>query len=141
MSKASAKSPAVERRRAPRRPVLETFACFAVIPQHGIHRLTVHDISEDGIGFDLDTDAEFRTEFSVQNGDELDIRFYVNPTLYIPLVIKVTRMEDNLSIRRVGAIFQKKNGSDYKAFLAFVTLIDRILETLRTDPNSANSSS
>ena len=124
----------IERRTALRRPVLETFSSFVVLPEVGFFRLKVNDLSEKGIGFDFDIEDEPRWDNVVALGDELDARFYINQSLYIPLRLVIKRIDETIKIRRVGAEFIRKNDADFRAFLAFLGVIDRVLETLQIDP-------
>jgi len=134
------KSGGMERRSALRRPVLETFSSFVVLPDVGFVRLKVNDLSEKGIGFDFDVEDEPRWDNVVTLGDELDARFYINQSLYIPLRLIVRRVDETIKIRRVGAEFVRKTDADFRAFLAFLGVIDRVLETLQIDPNEAKFS-
>jgi hypothetical protein len=126
----------VERRKARRRPILETFSVFVAIPKKGIHRLEVHDLSESGMGFDLDIEGEDPSHFPVKEGDTIDLRFYVNPSLFIPLSIQIARIEDHQQKRRVGAEFQDQTSSSYRAFLAFMHLLDQIVDVVQLDSQS-----
>jgi hypothetical protein len=125
-----------ERRRSLRRPVLETFSCFVVLPEQGFFRLKVHDLSEDGIGFDLDIEDAPKFDTQVKTGDELEIRFHINQTLFIPLFVFVRRIDEKTQVRRIGAEFSKKRDSEFKAYLAFIQLVDRILDSLKIDPSA-----
>jgi hypothetical protein len=128
----------VERRRFQRRPVLETFSVFVVIPKKGIHRLELHDISEIGMGFDLDIEGEEPAAFPVREGEAIDLRFYLNQSLYIPLSIQITRIEDHHQKRRVGGEFQDKSTQGYQAFLSFLHLIDKIVDVVQIDEDSSS---
>jgi len=135
MSKASSKSgnSGVERRRARRRPILSTFSVFVVIPKKGMHRLQVHDISELGVGFDLDLEGEEASGFRLQMGEPLDLRFYLNQSLFIPLSIQVARVDEKGTVRRVGAEFEEKNSQAYQAFAAFLQMLDKIADIVQVD--------
>lgn len=132
-------SPAVERRRTKRRPVLETFSVFMVIPKKGLCRLAVHDISESGMGFDLDIEGESPEFFPIEEGDSIDFRFYLNQSLYIPMTIQVTRISEHHAGRRIGAEFQDKSSASYKAFLDLLHLLDKIVDVLQVDTSSPDS--
>lgn len=122
-----------ERRKTERRPILYTFSIFLTIPKKGLYRLEVHDISETGIGFDLDIEGEEYSRFPVKEGFPIDLRFYINPSLYIPLSVQVTRIEDHHSKRRVGAEFQESSSENYKAFLSFLSLLDKIVDVVQIE--------
>lgn len=120
-----------ERRRAVRRPVLSTFSLFVVVPRKGAHRLALHDISERGIGFDLDTEGESPEDFPVASGDRLEVEFYLNPSLHIPLAVKVARVELRGQVRRLGADFEERSGRAYQAFASFLQVLEKIEEVGR----------
>ena len=117
-----------ERRQAPRRPILETFSVFCVVPKKGFNRLQIHDMSELGMRFDLDSEGEPQDTFPVKKGESLEVHFYLNQSLYLPLAMEVNRLEAGESIRRIGASFQDTQGKAYKAFRSFLTMLDAISE-------------
>lgn len=121
------KASGIERRRTKRRPILSTFSLFIVVPQKGFHRLMVHDVSEMGIGFDADTEGEGTDDFPLKEGEKLDVRFYLNQSLYLPLAIRIVRLETKNNIRRIGAEFDS-NDKSYNAFKSFVEMLDAIEE-------------
>jgi hypothetical protein len=123
----------VERRKTQRRPMMATFSVFIVIPKRGLHRLEVHDVSEMGIGFDLDVEGEDSLNFPVKEGDTVDFRFYLNQSLYIPLSIQIVRLQEHHQVRRVGAEFQDKTSQNYQAFLSFLHFLDQILNVVQVE--------
>jgi len=124
---------AAERRRTPRRPVLDSFSLFVVIPKKGIHRLQVHDLSDHGMCFDLETEGEAAEDFPIATGESIDLRFYLNQSLYLPLSFDVVRVEDKKLVRRVGAEFADKKSKNYQAFLSFLQMLDTIIDSVRLD--------
>jgi hypothetical protein len=126
-----------ERRRARRRPIINTFSLFVNVPKKGVHRLKVHDVSELGIGFDLDTEGESAEDYPVAAGDTVDIRFYLNQSLFIPLSLEVIRVGAQGGVRRVGAEFRDKKDPGYQALASFLKMLDGILEVVRMDPQPA----
>ena len=121
-----------DRRRAPRRPIIDTFSFFISIPSKGPYRLKVHDVSELGIGFDFDAEGEGPGLSTVAIGDELDLHFYLNQSLYIPIKIKVVRLIPNKAgvteVRKIGAEFVDKRSKGTIALEAFVKMIDQLSE-------------
>jgi len=117
-----------ERRRFKRRPILETFSLFVVVPKKGSHRLPVHDVSDSGIGFDLDIDGENFSEFPLKSGERLDVQLYLNQTLFLPVTVQVARIEDTASVRRIGAELVNPDSPSSKAFAAFLTMLDLVTE-------------
>jgi hypothetical protein len=117
-----------ERRRFKRRPILETFSLFCVVLKKGSHRLPVHDVSDAGIGFDLDIDGENLSEFPLKSGERLDVQLYLNQTLYLPIALQVARIEDTASVRRIGAELINPDSPSSKAFIAFLNMLDLLAE-------------
>ncbi|MBI3534708.1 MAG: PilZ domain-containing protein [Deltaproteobacteria bacterium] len=117
-----------EKRGAPRRKILDTFSFFMVIPKKGIYKLPLHDLSEIGLGFDFDIEGESHSDFPLSIGEEFEINFYLNQTLYLPLSIRVARIELRGNIRRAGAELQDKNSKNYKAFSSFVHTLDLLAD-------------
>jgi hypothetical protein len=113
---------------------LNSFSLFVVIPKKGVHRMQVHDVSELGMGFDVDIEGETPEEFPLREGEVLDLRFYLNQSLYIPLGLSVVRVERKGSVRRVGATFDDKNSKGYKALASFLHMLDGILDSVKFDP-------
>lgn len=118
-----------ERRRSKRRPILDTFSLFIVVPKKGMHRLKIHDVSDQGIGFDLDIDGESLTDFPLKAKENLDVQLYLNQSLYLDLQVQVIRVEDSGAIRRVGAEFNERSGASYKAYASFLQMLDLLSET------------
>jgi hypothetical protein len=117
-----------ERRKSKRRPILETFSLFAVVPKKGMHRLLVHDVSEGGLGFDLDIDGENFDEFPVKAGEKLEVHLYLNQSLYLPLSVQIARLEDTKSIRRLGTELVDPSSPQSKAFASFLQMLDVIAD-------------
>ncbi len=117
-----------ERRKARRRPVLDSFSLFLAIPKKGPHRLQILDISEQGIGFALDADGEAEADFPVKTGETLEIHLYMNQSLYLPLHVQVARIERKSAGRLVGTQFSDQNSKPFHAFQGFLKLLDDLIE-------------
>lgn len=126
----------VERRRARRRSVMGTFSLFAVIPKKGVHRLDIQDISDLGMSFDLDVEGESSKDFPVAPGEIVGLRFYLNQSLYLPLDVRIVRLEQTPQGRRAGGEFSDHASKGYKAFLSFLKLMDEVLEIAQIDPQA-----
>lgn len=120
-----------ERRKTRRRPVLESFSLFVVVPKKGPLRLKVHDLSDGGMRFDVDAEGESPTDFQIREGENIDVQLYLNQTLFLPLRLRVVRVESAGAVRRLGAEFAEKSSPGYRAFLAFVQMLDGILDEAR----------
>jgi hypothetical protein len=121
-----------EKRRARRREILERFSFFVCIPKLGLARHHVQDISELGIGFRLETLGEFK----LVHGEDCELHFYMNPTLYLPVRIRVVRETLNGEEQSIGAeLTTPPEGRE--AWLALVKLIDQLTlsEGVRLNPH------
>ena len=117
-----------ERRRSKRRPILSTFSFFVVVPKKGVHRLQIFDVSESGVGFELDTEGESQETFPAVPGDSIDIRLYLNQSLFLPLTVQITRVDENRTTRKIGAEFPDKMSKSYRAFHTFIQMLDSIVD-------------
>jgi hypothetical protein len=138
MSKSqSAGNQGIERRRTRRRPIIETFSMFCVVPKKGPYRLAIHDVSDHGIGFNLDMDGEDIQGFALKMGEQLDVHFYLNQSLYLPLSVKVARIEERNDgspeqgkVRRIGAELDAKDPV-HAGFAAFLKMLDAIADVAK----------
>ncbi len=125
--------PQSERRRAPRISIQEIFSLFAVVPEKGFHRLVIHDINKLGIGFDLDAEGEPFEIFQIKENQILDIRFYLNQSLYIPLKTRIVRIQVKGAVRKVGAEFTQTNNKCLRALGSFLDALDQINPILQEE--------
>lgn len=116
----------IERRKAKRRPILDAFSFFVVAPKKGLLKLSVADLSDGGLGFDYDVGGEIFSSFPIEKDEVLDIHFYLNQSLFIPLTIKIVRIEDIAGVRRVGGEFIGKGLQAHKGLLSVLEMIDQI---------------
>lgn len=123
----------IDRRGAKRRPILESFSFFVVVPKKGFHRLRVVDMSESGVGFDYDIVGEMKEAFPVALGETFDLQFYLNQTLYFPLHVKVMRIDDSKVLRRVGAEFTITGTPEHQGLCAILDMIDLVSEVVQFD--------
>jgi hypothetical protein len=117
-------------RRVVKRTILTEFVgAFVVLPEKGLLKVALYDISEAGLSFDLDMmDGGF------QDGDEIAMRVYLNHTTYFPFTIKVThaRLVEDEQLVRHGANFEKGTMNDV-ALHHFVKFIENVSASLKTD--------
>lgn len=138
MSKSqNAENQGIDRRRTRRRPIIETFSMFCVVPKKGPYRLAIHDVSDQGIGFDLDMDGEDTQAFALKLGEQLEVHLYLNQSLYLPLSVKVARIEvrngqDSAQgkVRRIGAELDSKDPV-HAGFAAFLKMLDAIADVAK----------
>ena len=117
-------------RRDVKRTILTEFVgAFVVVPEQGLMKVALYDISENGVAFDLDM-----LEGAFQTGDEVAMRVYLNHSTYFPFTIRVTngrRIEDEGVVRH-GANFVKGTMNDV-ALHHFVKFIENVSASLKTD--------
>ncbi|MGZ3772384.1 MAG: PilZ domain-containing protein [Pseudobdellovibrionaceae bacterium] len=118
-----------DRREIKRTILTEFVGAFAVLPDKGLLKVALYDISENGMAFDLELlDGGFNS------GDEVAMRVYLNHTTYFPFTIRVTncRVFEDEGIVRHGANFVKGTMNDV-ALHHFVKFIENVSASLKTD--------
>jgi hypothetical protein len=92
-------------RRTVRRTILSEFvgACI-VVPQKGLQKVALYDISENGLAFDMDPELG-----KFLNGEEIAMRVYLNHQTYFPFILKISnvRFITDEGVHRHGANFIK----------------------------------
>jgi hypothetical protein len=117
-----------EKRRAKRRGILDRFSFYISIPKLGHSRHKVRDISELGIGFELDTLGEFK----LKKGEICELQFYLNQSLFLPLHIEVVRELDESALQEVGAVFVNVDTPAHQTFNTLVKLVDQLAESIES---------
>lgn len=119
-----------QERRSVRRALLSEFiGVHVVVPNHGLMAVTLHDISEDGLAFDIPgAQGRFRST------EEVAMRVYLNHHTYFPFVVKVAnvRMLDDEGVQRHGCSFVK-GAMNAEALQYFVKFIETVSASLQTD--------
>lgn len=123
-----ANPPGSERRRSTRRAILDSFGMFMSIPKKGGYRLPVHDVSSEGLAFDLDVDGEDFRDFPAKVGETLDVELFLNPSIGIPLRVKLVRVTQG-TVRKVGAEIDSGASKGRQAYEALVALVDALPAT------------
>lgn len=112
-----------EKRKAERRQILENFSFFVVVPKLGGVKKKLQDLSESGIGFQFDTLGTF----SLKQGEEVEIHFYLNQTLFLPLQVRIARVAaQSPEVQEVGCEITSIKTPGYSTFLTLVKLIDQL---------------
>jgi hypothetical protein len=114
----------VEKRRAKRRDIVDRFSFYVCIPKLGYTRHKVNDVSELGIGFELETLGEFK----LSKGEVCELDFYMNQSLYLPLQIEVMRHVDHETTQLIGAAFVDVQSATQLTFNTLVKLVDQLSE-------------
>ena len=118
-----------ERRKVRRTMLSEFIGAHVVIPDRGLQKVVIYDISDDGIAFDVPADDG---TFSI--GDEVVVRVYLNQQTYFPFVVRIAnaRAVPEEGINRHGGLFLKGSVNDV-ALHHFVRFIETVSASLRTD--------
>jgi hypothetical protein len=118
-----------ERRKVRRTMLSEFIGAHVVVPERGLQRVVIYDISDDGIAFDVELDEG---KFAI--GEEVGVRVYLNQQTYFPFVIRIAnlRMIPEEGVTRHGGIFLKGAVNDV-ALHHFVKFIETVSASLRTD--------
>jgi len=117
-----------ERRKAVRRPILESFSFFLTISGKTDYRLAVADVSTHGIGFYLDIDGIISPGLELTLGDEIEVNLYLNQTLYLPLKVKAVRIDKVEKRTQVGGEITDLKSKEYQSFKSFVSFLDSLTE-------------
>lgn len=118
-----------ERRQVKRTILSEFVAAFILVPEKGLQKVSIYDISADGIAFDLDL-----SNGGFKEGEEVAMRVYLNQFTYFPFVVSVAnaRVVSAEGITRHGCGFMKATVNE-DALRHFVSFIETVSAALRTD--------
>lgn len=118
-----------ERRKVRRTLLSEFVGAHVVVPERGLHRATIYDISDDGIAFDIEVGGG-----KFEPGDEVGFRVYLNHQTYFPFIVKVlnARAIPEEGVIRHGGKFMMGTINDV-ALHHFVKFIETVSASLRTD--------
>ena len=118
-----------DRREVKRTILTEFVGAFCVLPEKGLLKVALYDISENGMAFELDM-----LEGSFQQNDEVAMRVYLNHSTYFPFTIRVSnaRVIEDEGVVRHGANFVKGTLNDV-ALHHFVKFIETVSASLKTD--------
>lgn len=117
-------------RRDVKRTILTEFVgAFVVLPEKGLLKAALYDISENGMAFDLEL-----AEGGFAPGDEVAMRVYLNHSTYFPFTIRVSnsRAIEDEGVVRHGAGFVKGTMNDV-ALHHFIKFIENVSASLKTD--------
>lgn len=120
----------MEERRQVRRTILSEFiGAFVLIPEKGLLKVNLYDISENGLAFDIDGEAG---HFAL--GEEVAMRVYLNQQTYFPFVVTIQNLRavGDENVFRHGANFVKGTIND-EALFHFVKFIETVSASLQSD--------
>lgn len=118
-----------ERRQVKRTVLSDLVSSMVVIPEKGLLKVSLHDVSEEGVSFELE---ESQGSFKV--GEEVSLRVYLNQKVYFPIQVcikHVTPVPDEGYIRH-GAVYLK-NESSHVALQHFIKFVESIDFDLKND--------
>ena len=72
--------------------------------------------------------SESAADFPLDRGETLELHLYLNQSLFLPLKVQVARIEGKGAIRRVGGEFKERSGKTFKAYKAFLEMLDLLVE-------------
>ena len=117
-------------RRAVKRTILTEFiGAMIVLPEKGLLKVALHDISESGLAFEIDMD-----EGTFLIGEEVAMRVYLNQKTYFAFTVCISNrrfIDENRTIRH-GTNFVKGSVNDV-ALHHFIKFIENISAILKTD--------
>ena len=118
-----------ERRQVKRTILTEFLGAFMVVPQKGLQKITLYDVSENGLSFDTEEENGH-----LDLGDQVAMRVYLNKYTYFPFVVTVSNMRfvEEEGVYRHGVSFVKGTINDV-ALHHFVKFIENISASLRRD--------
>jgi hypothetical protein len=118
-----------ERRKVKRTILSEFLGACALVPQKGLMKVRLHDISETGMSFDIETNSgHFKA------GEEVAMRVYLNHVTYFPFVVNVQniRFIEEEVVYRHGVNFVRGTIND-EALHHFVKFIETVSASLQGD--------
>jgi hypothetical protein len=118
-----------ERRKVKRTILSEFIGACAVVPTKGLVKVTIYDISENGMAFDLADEAgHFR------HGEEVAMRVYLSHESYFPFVVLIQNIRQlgEERVYRHGANFVKGTIND-EALYHLIRFIETVSASLRSD--------
>ncbi|MDX9730417.1 MAG: PilZ domain-containing protein, partial [Bdellovibrionales bacterium] len=118
-----------ERREVKRTILSEFIGAFILIPEQGLQRVAIYDISENGIAFDLDA-----KHGGLAEGEEVAMRVYLNQFTYFPFIVSIANVRYLFQegVTRHGCNFMKETVNE-EALHHFVRFIETVSASLKTD--------
>lgn len=111
-----------EERVSVRRDILETFRIFLTMPHRGARKITICDLSRNGISFESEPGMELTA------GSTLKCYLHLNESIRIPLMITIKHLADDCGSTRAGCEISDRKSSAYRAYNNFVELLMSLAE-------------
>lgn len=119
-----------DEKRSVRRTILTEFiGVHTVVPGYGLQKCALHDISVNGIAFDL-----LKKQGHFRAGEEVAMRVYLNHKTYFTFIVNVrsSRFVKDEGVYRHGASVQKGTVNQV-ALEHFIRFIETVSANLKTD--------
>ncbi|MCB0347231.1 MAG: PilZ domain-containing protein [Bdellovibrionales bacterium] len=118
-----------ERRQVKRTILAEFVGAYVLIPGKGLQKVSVYDIGDGGLSFDMDFEAG---HFNM--GEEYAMRLYLSKDTYLPFTIRVSNFREvhDEGVIRHGSQFIK-NTTNSEALKHFVAFLETVTASLQTD--------
>ena len=120
---------AEERRKVKRTFLTEFIGASVILPGSGLVRVTLNDVSLNGVSFDV-----VKKYGSFKEGDKVALRVYLNQSTYFPMEIIITnaRVLDSDGVYRHGAKFTNES-QNQEALGHFIKFMETVNTSLRAD--------
>lgn len=110
-----------ERRQVKRTILSELMSSMVVLPEKGLLKVTIHDISNEGVSFDVESQ---QGQFTI--GEEISLRVYLNQKAYFPVqvVVRHATVIEEEGLVRHGSEYLKNSDNNValQHFIKFVEL-------------------
>ncbi len=118
-----------ERRQVKRTILSEFMSSMVVIPEKGLMKVIIHDISDEGLSFDVEKE---NGQFVID--EEISLRVYLNQKAYFPVqvIVKHTTVIEDENVIRHGAEFYKE-ASQNVALQHFIKFVESASIGLKND--------
>ncbi|HAG91975.1 MAG TPA: PilZ domain-containing protein [Bdellovibrionales bacterium] len=124
-------------RRITKRTILSEFiGAYAVIPGKGLIKVSMYDISDDGLSFDTES-----SQGHFHLGEEIAMRVYLNQKSYFPFVVRLQNLREvsEDGVYRHGVNFVKETVNE-EALHHFVKFIESVSTSLESDEGDLKAS-
>jgi hypothetical protein len=118
-----------ERRQVKRTILTELISSMVILPEKGLMKVSIHDISDEGISFELDS---IHGHFKV--GEEISLRVYLNQKAYFPIQVTIKHVTPvpEEGVVRHGTVYLK-NEENNVALQHFVKFVESASQGLKKD--------
>ncbi len=118
-----------ERRQVKRTILTDLISSMVILPEKGLMKVSIHDISDEGISFELDS---IHGHFKV--GEEISLRIYLNQKAYFPIQVTIKHVTPNSDegVVRHGSVYLK-NEVNNVALQHFVKFVESASMGLKND--------